>query len=74
MAAHDDRTELIDGPILYPPVETVDDLYTLAEPGARCLVQAEGVTYMYYDGEWRRMGPPPRRRNWRADAEEEEEG
>jgi hypothetical protein len=64
MPGHDEaKTDLFDEDemIWYPAVETVDDLYALAEPGARCLVKAEGVPYMYQAGTWHRLGPPPKR-------------
>lgn len=70
MSARDDsRTDLFDEEIWYEPVETADDLFALAEQGARCLVLTEGVAYLYYDGAWRRLGPPPPRRNWRPTSE-----
>jgi hypothetical protein len=63
------KTDLIDDEIIwYDAVERAEDLFALAEEGARCLVLSEGVTYLYYGGSWRRLGPPPPRRNWRPDS------
>ena len=54
------KTEVSEGPaIWYPSVETADDLYALAETGARCRVLSEGVVYLYFDGQWRSLGKPP---------------
>ena len=57
------KTEIMDdGPIWYPSVQTVDQLRALAESGARCRVISENAIYMFYDGQWRSLAPPTKRR------------
>jgi len=55
------KTEISEGPgIWYPSVQTFDDLYALAEDGARCRVLSEGATYIHFAGEWLPFDKPRR--------------
>lgn len=60
--SREDQTDIYEEPLWYPAVETADELYALAEPGARCMVMSEGVPYLFYDGQWRRLAAPTERR------------
>jgi hypothetical protein len=46
------KTEAIGLPRL-APVQTVEELPALAEPGALCFVKAEEESYVFIDGEWK---------------------
>ncbi len=62
MGSDDDTTELYDvAPVRHAPVPTASALPAAAPPNARCWVEDEQIHYIFYDGQWRRLGPPPRR-------------
>ncbi|MBW1880156.1 MAG: hypothetical protein JRI25_18590 [Deltaproteobacteria bacterium] len=56
----EEPTELYDGPPMwYPTVETLEELPKNPSPGARCKVLFENAVYLWFDGEWRKLAPPP---------------